>query len=405
MRSSGPVETDILLLGAGHAHVEVLRRFAMKPEPGVRLTLVGREPETPYSGMLPGLIRGDYTVEQAHIDLAPLAAAAGARLILAEAASIDLSTRSIGLIGRPDIPFDLLSIDVGGIPAMPDGGGIPVKPIGRFLEQLQTLENTLPPDSRIAVIGGGAGGVELALALAYRFRGQPRVTLVSSTPEPLASAPLRARRVARAALVNAGVEMASGVTAGALTNGVLPLSDGTSLEATAALWTTGVVGPSLLLESGLVCDPSGCVVVDDTLRSVSHDFVFAAGDCAALGRPKSGVWAVRAGVPLAENLRLAVRRKRLKPWRPQKDALVILGLGGRKAVAWRNGITVAGRWAWRLKDWIDRRWMRSYKEMRMPADSTDPMRCGGCGAKVGAEVLAGALAICSTRWSTRTTRQ
>jgi selenide,water dikinase len=392
MRSSGPVETDILLLGAGHAHVEVLRRFAMKPEPGVRLTLVGREPETPYSGMLPGLIRGDYTVEQAHIDLAPLAAAAGARLILAEAASIDLSTRSIGLIGRPDIPFDLLSIDVGGIPAMPDGGGIPVKPIGRFLEQLQTLENTLPPDSRIAVIGGGAGGVELALALAYRFRGQPRVTLVSSTPEPLASAPLRARRVARAALVNAGVEMASGVTAGALTNGVLPLSDGTSLEATAALWTTGVVGPSLLLESGLVCDPSGCVVVDDTLRSVSHDFVFAAGDCAALGRPKSGVWAVRAGVPLAENLRLAVRRKRLKPWRPQKDALVILGLGGRKAVAWRNGITVAGRWAWRLKDWIDRRWMRSYKEMRMPADSTDPMRCGGCGAKVGAEVLAGALA-------------
>ena len=392
MRSSGPVETDILLLGAGHAHVEVLRRFAMKPEPGVRLTLVGREPETPYSGMLPGLIRGDYTIDQAHIDLAPLAAAAGARLILAEAVSIDLSTRSIGLIGRPDIPFDLLSIDVGGIPSMPDRGGIPVKPIGRFLEQLQTLENSLPPDSRIAVVGGGPGGVELALALAHRFRGQPRVTLVSATPEPLTFAPPRARRVARAALVNAGVELASGVTAGALSNGVLPLSDGTSLEAAAALWATGVVGPGLLLESGLVCDPTGCVVVDDTLRSVSHDFVFAAGDCAAMGRPKSGVWAVRAGVPLAENLRLAVRRKRLKPWKPQKDALVIMGLGGRKALAWRNGITVAGRWAWRWKDWIDRRWMRMYKEMRMPADPTDPMRCGGCGAKVGAEVLAGALA-------------
>ena len=115
MRSIETVETDILLLGAGHAHVEVLRRFAMKREPGVRLTLVAREPETPYSGMLPGLIRGDYTVDQAHIDLAPLAAAAGARLILAEATSIDLIARSIGITGRPNIPFDLLSIDIGGV--------------------------------------------------------------------------------------------------------------------------------------------------------------------------------------------------------------------------------------------------------------------------------------------------
>ena len=392
MRSSGPIETDILLLGAGHAHVEVLRRFAMKPEPGVRLTLVAREPETPYSGMLPGLIRGDYTVDQAHMDLAPLAAAAGARLILAEATRIDLTARSIGMTGRPDIPFDLLSIDVGGSPAMPDGGGIPVKPIGRFLDQLQALEESLPPDSRIAVIGGGASGVELALALASRFRGQLRITLISATPEPLASAPARARRVARAALVDAGVEMASGVTAGALAGGVLPLSDGTALDMAAALWATGVVGPGFLLESGLTCDPAGCVIVDAALRSVSHDFVFAAGDCAALGRPKSGVWAVRAGAPLAENLRLASRRKPLKPWKPQKDALVIMGLGGGRAVAWRNGITVSGRTAWRLKDWIDRRWMRMYKEMRMPAAPADPMRCGGCGAKVGAEVLAGALA-------------
>ena len=392
MRSTGTVETDILLLGAGHAHVEVLRRFAMKPEPGVRLTLVGREPRTPYSGMLPGLIRGDYTVDEAHIDLAPLAAAAGARLILAEATSIDLVARSIGLTGRPDIPFDLLSIDVGGNPAMPEGGGIPVKPIGRFLDQLHALENTLPAGSRVAVIGGGAGGVELALALAHRFRGQPKVVLVCATPEPLASAPPRARRVARAALVDAGVELASGVTAGALAGGKLPLSDGTALDADAALWATGVVGPAFLLESGLICDPSGCVLVDNTLRSVSHDFVFAAGDCAALGRPKSGVWAVRAGVPLAKNLRLAARRKPPKPWRPQKDALVILGLGAGRAVAWRNGITVSGHTAWRLKDWIDRRWMRMYTEMRMVADPADPMRCGGCGAKVGAEVLAGALA-------------
>ena len=392
MQTSGPIETDILLLGAGHAHVEVLRRFAIKPEPGVRLTLVGREPETPYSGMLPGLIRGDYTVDEAHIDLAPLAAAAGARLIIGEAVAIDPTARTVGVTGRPDIPFDLLSIDVGGTPAMPDNGGIPVKPIGRFLERLAGLEATLPQDSRIAVVGGGAGGVELALALAQRMRGQTRVTLVSSTPEPLTSAPPRARRLARAALVDGGVELVSGVTAGALRNGVLPLSDGTALDAAAALWVTGVIGPAFLAASGLACDEAGCVRVDAALRSVSHDFVFAAGDCAALGRPKSGVWAVRAGQPLADNLRRAARRQPVKAWKPQRDALVLLGLGGGRAIGWRNGVVASGRKIGWLKDWIDRRWMRMYKDMRMPADPADPMRCGGCGAKVGAEVLAGALA-------------
>src|ERR1700760_1924936 len=136
MQSSRPIQTDIVLLGAGHAHLEVLRRFAMRPEPGVRITLIGREPETPYTGMLPGLIRGDYTFEQAHIDLAPLAASAGARLLLAEATEIDLAARTLAVSGRPTVPFDILSIDIGGEPAMPPGAGLPVKPIGQFLIRL-----------------------------------------------------------------------------------------------------------------------------------------------------------------------------------------------------------------------------------------------------------------------------
>ena len=202
MQPRAPIATDLVLLGAGHAHVEVLRRFAMRPEPGVRLTLIGREPETPYTGMLPGLIRGDYTFEQAHIDLAPLAASAGARLILTEATAIDLADRRVAVIGRPDVPFDLLSIDVGGEPAMPPGGGLPVKPIGQFLARLSALEATLQPGARIAVVGGGAGGTELALALALRYRERVRIVLVCDTPEPLATrpalcAPRRPRRAGR----------------------------------------------------------------------------------------------------------------------------------------------------------------------------------------------------------------
>jgi selenide,water dikinase len=371
-----------------------LRRFAMRPEPGVRLTLIGREPETPYSGMLPGLIRGDYEPRQAHIDLAPLAAAAGARLILGEAVSIQRAARTVTVPGRPDIPFDILSINVGGEPEAAGGDDIPVKPIGRFLDQLRHLEATLRNGDRIVVAGAGPAGVELALALAWRFGARYRIALVSGTPEPLIDAPASARRVAVSALVDASVEIVRGAMAGALENGRLALSDGSFLEAAACLRATDVIGPAFLAGSGLACDAKGCVIVDLTLRSRGDPAIFAAGDCASIEgapRPRAGVWAVRAGVHLARNLRLAARHRPLRRWRPQREALVILGLGGARAVAWRNGLSVSGRFVWRMKDRIDRRWMRMYTEMRMAPDPSDPMRCGGCGAKVGAEVLAGAL--------------
>ncbi len=395
MQPRGPIETDILLLGAGHAHVEVLRRFAKRPEPGVRLTLIGREPETPYSGMLPGLIRGDYEPHQAHIDLAPLAAAAGARLILGAATAIQIETRTVTVPGRPDIPFDLLSINVGGEPESPPTGGIPVKPIGRFLNQLRAAEKRLNDHDRIVVAGGGPAGVELALALAWRYRSRYRIALVSGTAEPLMDAPESARRTAVTALVDAGVEIIRGAMAGDFASGRLALSDGSFLDAVLCLRATGVEAPAFLAHAGLACDSKGCVQVDTTLRSISDPAVFAAGDCASLQgspRPKAGVWAVRAGVHLARNLRLAAHRRPLKRWHPQREALVILGLGDGRAVAWRNGLSLSGTLVWRWKDWIDRRWMRMYTEMRMTPDPAALMRCGGCGAKVGAEVLAGALA-------------
>ena len=177
--------------------------------------------------------------------------------------------------------------------------------------------------------------------------------------------------------------------------GRLLLSDGSAVEVATALWATGVEGPALLAASGLACDRAGCIRVSAALNSVSHPHVFAAGDCAVLEgdpRPKSGVWAVRAGAPLADNLSRAARGVALRRWRPQLDALAILGLGGGRAVAWRNGVAVQGRKIWWLKDRIDRRWMRMYTEMKMEPDPDAPMRCGGCGAKVSAEVLAGALA-------------
>jgi selenide,water dikinase len=180
-----------------------------------------------------------------------------------------------------------------------------------------------------------------------------------------------------------------------LRDGRLLLSDDSFVEVATALWATGVQGAAFLAASGVACDPIGCVRVTHDLRSVSHAHVFAAGDCASVDgdpRPKAGVWAVRAGAPLADNLRRAAKGQALKPWRPQRNGLAILGLGRGRAVAWRNGIAVQGRKLWWLKDRIDRRWMQMYTEMRMEPNPDAPMRCGGCGAKVSAEVLEAALA-------------
>jgi selenide,water dikinase len=366
--------TDLVLLGAGHAHVEVLRRFARRPDPRLRLTLIARDPITAYSGRLPALIRGECSPADAHIDLGPLAAIAHARLVIAEATSIDLAARQVVVRGRPAIRFDLLSIDIGGIPAMPDGvepddGDIPVKPIGGFLAALTHLERDLPQGARIALVGGGAAGVELALALAQRVAGRVRITLVCDAADPLAEAPPRARAIARAALAEARVELVCGVRAGARAAGKLALSDGSFLAVEAVLWATNVAGPKLLAESGLICDEAGCVVVDASLRSRGHDVVFAAGDCASIvgtPRPKAGVWAVRAGPRLAGNLRRVARGLRPRPWRPQAEALAIIGLGHGRALAWRNGVAVSGRLIAWYKDWIDGRFLRRYSPAGLP---------------------------------------
>lgn len=362
---AGPTR-DLLLLGGGHAQVEVLRRFARRPEPGWRLTLIARERAAPYSGMLPAAIRGEIATAAAAVDLDPLATRAGARLVVATATAIDPAARLVRLTDGDTLPYDLLSIDVGGVPTMPrtaDATAIPVKPIDRLRERLAALETGLAAGARLAVVGDGAAGVELALALARHFAGRVRLVLVGAGAAPLAEAPPRARRVARAALEAAGIALRAGARVIGMEGARLILSDGGTEPVAAALFATGVVGPALLAESGLACDPSGCVRVAATLRSVSHPEVFAAGDCAAIagaGRPKAGVWAVRAGPVLAENLRRAARGQPPRPWRPQRRALAILGLGDGRAVAWRGRFSLTGRAVAAWKSWLDRRWMRRY---------------------------------------------
>ena len=395
---STPPRRDLLLIGGGHSHVQALKSFGMAPLDGVRVTVIAREVHTPYSGMLPGYVAGLYRWDDIHIDLGPLCRFAGARLIDDEVTALDLDGGQVHCLNRPPVRFDLLSINCGATPEAPMDLGVCVKPIGRFLPEWNDLREHIQPGATLVLVGGGAGGLELALAA--------RRTLPEATDIKVVAADLlpghgrMARKLILAELTKADITLVRGLVASG-TPGVLHLQDGAQLPFDHLFWVTGVQAPSWIRGSGLATDAKGFIRVDPSLRSVSHHQVYAAGDIAHFesgARPKSGVYAVRAGPVLARNLRLVLAGRSAKPFRPQRRVLSLIGTGEGSAVASRGALAIAGRWAWRWKQWIDRRFMKRYQELpamddavSKDGDELDAMRCGGCGAKIGAGVLNRAL--------------
>jgi selenide,water dikinase len=410
------IRSDIVLVGGGHAHVHVLKAFAMRPEAAVRLTLIARDLETPYSGMLPGVVAGLYEREQAEIDLVRLASATGARLIHAEAVGIDREHKRVLLAGRAPIAYDILSIDVGIVPDLASVAGaaeygIAVKPIGSFLSKFDSLiARCKLPDGprRIAVIGGGAGGVELLLSVRSRILAETAAAgsgaaefsfALITAGEILETHNRRVRDAFRRVFAQRGVKLYEHRRVRELTPNTVGFDDGPRLEIDVALVTTGAAGPAWLRETGLALD-SGFLATGPTLQTLNDPDVFAVGDCAVLvgaPREKAGVFAVRVGAPLTENLRRHVLAKTLKSWHPQRRHLALISTGERYAVASRGPFKAEGGWVWKWKDWIDRRWMRMYQDVdRMMAQMSawqsqvhvsgvkrEEMRCRGCGAKIG----------------------
>jgi selenide,water dikinase len=429
--SPQPVIKDLVLVGGGHSHVAVLRQFGMRPMPGVRLTVICRETHTPYSGMLPGLIAGHYTFDEAHIDLGPLCRFANARLYHDEAIGLDPATQSVHCRGRPPVKYDVVSFNIGSTPRTSDVPGaagivVPVKPINQFIARWQSLvQRVLRRDDmvRIGVVGAGAGGVEILLAAQYRLRQELRArgrtddhiawSLFCDTAEVLPNHNPRARRAFERKLHEQGVQVFRGDAVVEVSAGRLVTTTGAEHALDEILWVTAAGAASWLATSGLQVDAQGFIAVDAALQSVSHPHVFAAGDIASVQdhpRPKSGVFAVRQGRPLADNLRRALRNQPLRPFKPQHRFLSLITTGDKYAVASRGNWALEGRLMWRWKNRIDRRFMRIYNELPEMPQATTPvlasgvadaaaieeisamaMRCGGCGAKVGSTVLDRAL--------------
>lgn len=412
-----PLTRDLVLVGGGHTHALVLLRWAMRPLPGVRLTLIDPAPAAPYSGMLPGHIAGHYPRQALEIDLGRLARHAGARLVAGRVTGIDRAAGRVRVPGRPDIAYDVLSLDIGVTSAMPELPGfaahaLPVKPLGPFAGAWARFVAAQSPGGapRIAVIGGGVAGVEVALAMAHRLRRagtSPCVTVLEAGETALSDIGTRARGRILAACAAACIDIRTGAPVARLTQDAAILETGAEVPADFILGAAGARPWPWLAEAGLDLH-RGFVTVGPTLQTVTDAAIFATGDCAHLGfapRPKAGVYAVRAAPVLAHNLRAALAGGPMRRFRPQRDYLKLVSLGARRAVADKWGLSLAGAGLWRQKDRIDRAFMDRFHRLRPMLPAPLPGRlakgvraalgdgplCGGCGAKAPAAALAGGL--------------
>ncbi|MGK7922437.1 MAG: selenide, water dikinase SelD [Trichodesmium sp.] len=444
MKSSIPPKTDLVLIGGGHSHAIAIKKIAMNPIPGVRLTLITDVYHTTYSGMLPGYIAGLYNFDQCHIDFRPLAKFARARIFVDRAIGLDLEKNQVICANRPPVSFNLLSIDIGSTPASLTLPGaieyaIPVKPISKFLTYWHQVTATVAQypaqKMRIGIVGGGAGGVELALSVHSHLQGiyqqarQPannlelhlfhrgkrllperprwvgqRVEEILKSRGVLLHLEENVREVRQNSNFSTDATQHPRLNTLDLTPKIIHCDSGLDVECDILFWVTQAYAASWLKTAGLATDANGFILVNDKLQSISHPQVFAAGDVATMvnhPRPKAGVFAVRQGKPLFENLQRALLGKSLTSFVPQKKFLILIGTGDERAIASRGVIGLGPhRLLWRWKDHIDRKFMDQFSNLNMAgmrnkqagkSKDSSIMHCTGCGAKVGSQILGNVL--------------
>jgi selenide,water dikinase len=400
--SASDVRHDLVLVGGGHAHIQVLKRWAMAPVPGARLALVVDRPIAVYSGMVPGFVAGQYAREDLEIDVRPLARRAGARCIVAAATGLDTAARRLALQGRPPIAYDTVSFDVGstvaglGVPGVREHA-IPTRPIGEFVRRVdEVVAAARGRDAfRAVVVGAGAGGVEVAFALAARLAhertGRVEVLLLEAGPRVLPGYAASAAGRVEAGAAARDITIRTGARVARVAADALHLESGERLPTDAVVWVAGAAALPIFAGSGVETDERGFARIRPTLQCLGHDDVFAVGDCAA--------WT--AGPGLAKAGVYAVREERLRAYRPQRDFLSLLNLGDGRAIGTKWGVSAEGRRVFVLKDWIDRRFVRRFQVLDREGAVTADFRaaptpggdvlCGGCAAKVGESSLTRAL--------------
>ncbi|MCK8516880.1 FAD-dependent oxidoreductase [Methylonatrum kenyense] len=369
-----PGGTDqLVLLGGGHSHLEVLHRLRRQPA-GQPCMLVSDNRFSLYSGMLPGYLAGHYRRDQIRIDLARLARSSGVNVIWRRAIALDRRRRRLLLDDGTELGYGLLSINTGASPAVATIPGaaryaIAVKPLHGFIGRIQALltQASAPGQGPLTIVGGGAGGVELALALHYRFRPWPKppaIRLISGRRGLLPGHNHRVRALARKHLQQAGITTIDGQHVTRIGPQYLQLDNASEIPSALTLLVTAVRGPDWLRNTDLALDSHGFIRTHANLRSISDEAIFAAGDIASIEQhplSKAGVYAVRQGPVLSANLRAAATGGKLRCFQPRQTVLGLITTGPRHAIVSYGGWAAEGRWAWHWKNMLDQGFIARYR--------------------------------------------
>jgi pyridine nucleotide-disulfide oxidoreductase family protein len=368
----------LVLIGGGHSHAIALRQWGLNPLPGIDLTLISDVEQTPYSGMLPGHVAGFYSYDQAHIDLSSLAQFAGAKLIVDRATSLNTDHNHVICKSGNQIEFDYLSIDIGSTPETITVPGakeyaIPAKPVPDFLNawyKLKQLAACNPDQPRsIAIVGGGAGGVELALNMQTCLRvilngkSTPEIHLIHRGKQLLSGHNDWVSKKLTKIIQQRGIKLHLQQDVTEVLPEQIICQSGLKIAATNIFWLTQAAAPSWIAESNLATNESGFILVANTLQSISHPHIFAAGDIATMinyQRPKAGVFAVRQGQPLFNNWQNILTQQPLQDYIPQDKYLALIGTGDRQAIASWSSLGWRSTFFWWLKDYIDRQFMNQF---------------------------------------------
>ena len=406
----------IVLLGVGHTNAHILKMWRMEPIKNAELICVSNFPIATYSGMMPGVLAGQYETHQMEIDLVRLCQVNGARLVLGDVRAIDRQKQQLLFEDRASLRFDALSIGIGSVPTDEgvtfddDACVLRIKPMQTFVSRLEsTVENRLGGQNEkrveIVVVGAGIGGVEIAFCLRTRLlkRWKPeqfQVSIVSSGDTLPVGCLQKTDALVRKRFEQAGIQLLQGQRVTRIRKDSLEFEDGTTQTADLVLWATSASAPPLIRQLDLEKDESGFIATRKTLQSQTADNIFAVGDSGTIiddPTVKAGVYAVRQGPFLWDNLSRLLNGQELREYKPQRSFLKLLNTGDGSAIAEYKGRAFSGKWCWRWKDHIDVKFMRMYQnyvpmEMKpIPPDEQPKMRCVGCGGKISGASLESAL--------------
>lgn len=369
--------TQLLLIGAGHAHAFVLEAFAETPDPEVTITVVSDSSLAAYSGSVPAWLAGDCSLRDTQLDVAALCQRAGATLIESPVVALDHQARQVSLANGQILTFDVASINVGSTLELPatHGDSLPyllaMRPLSSLHHRWQALQEriqTLPGGStqQIVSVGGGAASCETLMSVLAQLRHHRadidwQGHLLSASPNLLGDAGWLPRQLTFRALKRAGIQVHRG-RGTELVDGGVQDDQGQTLPADIVLWATGAVGHPWLSKTTLPLNEKRFIPTGRTLAVTGIPQLFAAGDCAQFNPtlPKAGVYAVRQGPVLAGNLRAACHGQPLANWQPPKRVLALIGTGDSRAIASRGQIGFAGKWVWEWKKRIDARFITRF---------------------------------------------